>query len=73
MAEYAEFKELGYVEKSPKARLKLTTSVWRGEEYVDIREFYTREGSDEWLPTRKGVRFNKKLLGDFVEMIKKAT
>lgn len=73
MAEYGEFKELGYVEKSPKARLKLTTSEWRGEEYVDIREFYTREGSEEWLPTRKGIRFNKKLLGEIIELLKKVS
>ncbi len=73
MAEVTPLKNFGFVEKNKDTRFILTTSEWRGNEYVDLREYYqTAEEPREWLPTKKGVRFRKDLLDQVMKLLEKA-
>jgi len=73
MPDVKPLQEYGYVEKNKDTRFILTTSEWRGNTYVDLREYYqTADEPREWLPTKKGVRFRKDLLGNVLSLLEKA-
>ena len=73
MAEVKPLNNFGSVEKNKDTKFMLTTSEWRGNVYVDLREYYlTADEPREWLPTKKGVRFRKDLLPDILTLLEKA-
>jgi len=73
MAEVKPLENYGFVEKNKDTRFILTTSEWRGNTYVDLREYYqTPDEPREWLPTKKGVRFKKSMLTDIISLLEKA-
>lgn len=73
MAEVTPIKEYGFIEKNKDTRFILTTSEWRGNVYVDLREYYMSPDEEgKWLPTKKGVRFRKDLLDNVLSLLQKA-
>ena len=61
------------MEKNKDTRFILTTSEWRSNKYVDLREYYlTAEEPREWLPTKKGIRFRDSLLPEIVSLLELA-
>ncbi|MCX5748976.1 MAG: transcriptional coactivator p15/PC4 family protein [Candidatus Saganbacteria bacterium] len=73
MPDVTPLQDFGYVEKNKDTRFILTTSEWRGNTYVDLREYYqTSDEPREWLPTKKGVRFRKDLLDNVLKLLEKA-
>lgn len=73
MSEVKPLKNFGSVEKNKDTKFMLTMSEWRGNVYVDLREYYlTADEPREWLPTKKGIRFRKAMLDDVLGLLAKA-
>jgi menaquinone-dependent protoporphyrinogen IX oxidase len=64
-------KEIARIELNDTDRLVISTSQYRGKEYVDIRKFV--ESENYTGPTKQGVRFSTDLLAEVVQSPKKAT
>lgn len=50
-----ELKMLGTIERSETEQLQIALKEFKGRKYLDMRIFYTTDGGDSWLPTKKGV------------------
>lgn len=73
MPEVIPLKDYGYIEKNKDTRFILTTSEWRGNVYVDLREYYmSADEAGKWLPTKKGIRFKKDMLDNVLDLLNKA-
>jgi len=62
-------KELARIELNVTDRLVISTSEYRGKEYVDIRKFV--ESDNYTGPTKQGIRFSVDLLPEVLEHLKK--
>ena len=73
MSEVKPLKEYGHIEKNKDTHFILTSSEWRGNVYVDMREYYQLpEDPGKWLPTKKGIRFKKEMLDAVLALLEKA-
>lgn len=50
-----ELKMLGTIERSDTEQLQIAVKEFKGRKYLDMRIFYTTDGGESWLPTKKGV------------------
>ena len=50
-----ELKMLGTIERSETEQLQIALKEFKGRKYLDMRIFYTTDGGESWLPTKKGV------------------
>ncbi len=50
-----ELKMLGTIERSETEQLQIAVKEFKGRKYLDMRIFYTTDGGESWLPTKKGV------------------
>ncbi len=53
----AEAKILATIERTDTEQLQISVSEYRGKSYFNLRIFYTTDGGETWLPTKKGVTF----------------
>lgn len=53
----AEAKILAVIERSDTEQLQISISEYKGKSYLNFRIFYTTDGGESWLPTKKGVTF----------------
>lgn len=53
----AEAKLLATIERTDTEQLQISISEYRGKSYFNLRIFYTTDGGETWLPTKKGVTF----------------
>lgn len=63
-----ELKMLGTIERSETEQLQIAVKEFKGRKYLDMRIFYTTDGGDSWLPTKKGVTCSP----DHLEILKQA-
>ncbi len=52
-----EEKELAVIERSDTEHLKISISEYNGKSYLNMRIFFTTDGGQTWIPTKKGVTF----------------
>ena len=52
-------------------RLKVGVTQ-KGEPYIDLRQYWQPPDTDEWAPTRKGVRLHGEMLEQLVAALGKA-
>jgi len=52
-----EEKELAIIERSDTEHLKISISEYNGKSYLNMRIFFTTDGGQSWIPTKKGVTF----------------
>ncbi|MBR1753599.1 transcriptional coactivator p15/PC4 family protein [bacterium] len=50
-----EGKMLATISRSDTEQLQIAVKEFKGRKYLDMRIFYTTDGGDSWLPTKKGV------------------
>ena len=62
-------KEIARIELNATDRLVISTSEYRGKEYVDIRKFVESEAYSG--PTKQGIRFSTDLLPEVLESLEK--
>ncbi len=64
-----ELEVIADFKKSDSAYIKASLTTWKGDLYIDIREFVESERYSG--PTKKGVRFNAENWTLFKEMVDK--
>ena len=47
--------------------IKVKIAYWKDNAYIDIREYYSNEESEDALPTKKGVRFPVDMIDEILE------
>lgn len=52
-----EEKELAIIERSETEHLKISINEFNGKSYLNMRIFFTTDGGETWIPTKKGVTF----------------
>ena len=61
---------IGEITKSDTAVIRLMLRQYRGSQFFDFRQWYlTPEG--EWVGTKKGITFNKDLIGEIIDAVLK--
>ena len=50
-----EGKMLATISRSDTEQLQIAVKEFKGRKYLDMRIFYTTDGGESWLPTKKGV------------------
>lgn len=68
MANKKEEKELAVIERSETEHLKISISEYNGKSYLNMRIFFTTDGGETWIPTKKGVTFTP----DQIEILRDA-
>ena len=63
-----EEKELAVIERSDTEHLKISISEYNGKSYLNMRIFFTTDGGQTWIPTKKGVTFTP----DQIDILKDA-
>ena len=58
----SDMKEIARITKNETSEIVISTTEWKGNMYVDIREHLSSE--DYKGPTKKGIRFNIAVLKD---------
>jgi len=54
--------ELAHIDRTDSLRLVVGLEQYKGRWYLDVRNWYRPEGSQEYKRTRKGIRLNRELL-----------
>ncbi len=68
----ADAKILATIERSDTEQLQISVSEYKGKSYLNMRIFYTTDGGQSWLPTKKGVTFSPEQLDLLTEAIEAA-
>ena len=68
----ADSKILATIERSDTEQLQISVSEYKGRSYLNMRIFYTTDGGQTWLPTKKGVTFSPDQLDLLTEAIEAA-
>lgn len=64
----ADEKLLATIPRTATEEIQVKISEYKGKRYLDLRIFYTTDGGNSWLPTKKGVA----VYPDSLEMLKEA-
>ena len=59
------------LERRPDQKIVVRKTVFRGREYLDIRNFFLAD-SGEWLPTKKGIAIPWELREELVAALSQA-
>ena len=59
------------LERGPDQKIVVRKTVFRGREYLDIRNFFLTD-SGEWLPTKKGIAIPWELREELVAALSQA-
>lgn len=70
MAEEANM--LAVIPRTATEQLQISVSTYKGNQYLNMRIFYTTDDGQNWLPTKKGVTFGKDALDILEEAVQKA-
>lgn len=62
----------GEFHKGPDEKVVIKTGVRRGEPFVDIRTLWKPDDSDNFVYTKKGVRFHAESLPDIISFLQRA-
>lgn len=68
----ADSKILATIERSDTEKLQISISEYKGKSYLNMRIFYTTDGGETWLPTKKGVTFTPDQLDLLSEAVEEA-
>ena len=68
----AEDTEIKSIDKGSDKAIKIKLTYWKDNPYIDVREYY-RGDDNEFLPTKKGIRFPADMVDEIVEGLGAAT
>jgi len=63
---------LATIPRSATEQLQISVSTYKGNQYLNMRIFYTTDDGQNWLPTKKGVTFTKDALEILEDAVQKA-
>lgn len=50
-----EKKLLATIPRTATEEIQVAISEYKGKQFLDLRIFYTTDGGNSWLPTKKGI------------------
>lgn len=56
--------------KHKKGIIRIQKSNFKGYEYIDVRKYYLKEETGEWLPTKKGIAIPPELVDEIITALK---
>lgn len=56
-----------WIVKNETNRVKVGYGSYEGKNYIEVREFFTKDGGVNWIATSKGATFPVKSIEDFKE------
>jgi hypothetical protein len=68
----ADSKILATIERSDTEQLQISVSEYKGTSYLNMRIFFTTDGGQTWIPTKKGVTFTPDQLDLLEEAVQEA-
>lgn len=66
-----EDREIISIDKGADKAIKIKLTYWKDSPYIDIREYYLGE-EDEYMPTKKGIRFSSDMIVDIISGLQEA-
>ena len=57
------------IQKNKKEIIRVETSEYKGNKFIDCRVYYKDEHSGDYLPTKKGIAFSHKIAKQVIEAI----
>lgn len=63
---------LAVIPRTATEQLQISVSTYKGNQYLNMRIFYTTDDGQSWNPTKKGVTFGKDALKTLEEAVQKA-
>ena len=63
---------LARIPRNATEELQISVSTYKGNQYLNMRIFYTTDDGGSWLPTKKGVTFSKDALEILEDAVQKA-
>ena len=57
------------IQKNKKEIIRVETSEFKGNKFIDCRVYYKSDDSGEYLPTKKGIAFSHKIAKQVIEAI----
>ena len=65
-------KLLATIPRTATEQIQVQLSEYKGKKFLDLRIFYTTDGGNTWLPTKKGVAVYPENLNEFKDAIELA-
>ena len=65
-------KLLATIPRTATEEIQIGINEYKGKKYLDLRIFYTTDGGNSWLPTKKGVSIYPENLDMLKEAIEQA-
>ena len=57
-----EVKNIANISRTDTEQMQISINEFKGRKYLDMRIFFTTDGGDNWIPTKKGVTCSKEHL-----------
>jgi len=57
------------IQKNKNEIIRVETSEFKGNKFIDCRVYYRDENSGKYLPTKKGIAFSHKIAKQVIEAI----
>ena len=57
------------IQKNKNEIIRVETSEYKGNKFIDCRVYYRSDDSGEYLPTKKGIAFSHKIAKQVIEAI----
>ena len=57
------------IQKNKNEIIRVETSEFKGNKFIDCRVYYRDENSGKYLPTKKGIAFSHKVAKQVIEAI----
>tara|TARA_B100000965_G_C19593632_1_gene759080 strand:+ start:641 stop:886 length:246 start_codon:yes stop_codon:yes gene_type:complete len=57
------------IQKNKKEIIRVETSEFKGNKFIDCRVYFKDENSGKYLPTKKGIAFSHKVAKQVIEAI----
>ena len=57
------------IQKNKKEIIRVETSEFKGNKFIDCRVYYRSDDSGEYLPTKKGIAYSHKIAKQVIEAI----
>ncbi len=67
-----EVLRIGTVEKKADEQIRISIKRLNSYDYLDIRTWWRKEETDEWLPTKKGITLRPDVVPEVAELISRA-
>ncbi len=67
-----EIKKIATISRSETEQMQISINEFKGRKYLDMRIYFTSDGGEKWIPTKKGVTCSKEHLEELRDALNNA-